>query len=142
MELGTSVTLISSVYLCGLSATVALVIYPSFAFVGEEHWLDFHRQHSTRITWAVGPAWLAQAGGLGIWLLRGPHQTWPSWIITATAAFAAVVLTMVAAVPIHSQLSHGFDETLHHRLLRYHWFRTLAWSLCAGGATWALVQIS
>jgi hypothetical protein len=142
MNLGVIITLIASVYLAGLSVTVGLVTYPSFRFVEDENWLSFHRHRSSRITWAVGPAWLSQALGLGIWLFAGPQQTWIAWALTGASALLAVLLTVFGAVPIHQQLRGGFDQTLNQRLLTYHWLRTIAWFICVGGTTWALAQIS
>jgi hypothetical protein len=135
------VTMAASWCLVGLSITVALVIYPSFFVVGPATWPAFHRQHSSRITWAVGPPWLLQAIGLGLWLLAGPRSTWWAWILCSTAAILAVVVTIVSAVPTHERLSAEFSHSLGRRLLVAHWVRTITWLIAALAPSLALAQL-
>lgn len=71
MHLAIVCTVAASWYLVGLSVTVGLVTYPSFARVGDADWVRFHDHHSVRISWAVGGAWAAQVLGLVWWLERG-----------------------------------------------------------------------
>ena len=135
------VTMAASWCLVGLSTTVALVVYPSFFVVDPASWPEFHRQHSSRITWAVGPPWLLQAIGLGLWLFIGPRSTWWAWILCSTAAILAVVVPIVSAVPTHERLSAEFSENLGQRLLVAHWVRTVLWLIAALAPTFALVQL-
>jgi hypothetical protein len=64
MDLAIVCTVAASWYLVGLSVTVGLVTYPSFARVGDADWVSFHGPHRVRISWAVGGAWAAQVLGL------------------------------------------------------------------------------
>ena len=46
--------------LVGLIWTIQLVHYPSFSFVAEDHFLEFHRHHTRSITWVVMPLMLVE----------------------------------------------------------------------------------
>ena len=132
------VTVISSWYLVGLSVTIALVVYPSFDLVDDASWPAFHRQHVARITWAVGPAWAAQALGLAWWLLRDPHLVTTSWWLSSLGAAASVVFTVGWAIRFHECLHTAYDPQLGRRLRRVHWWRTVSWLVAAVAATTAL----
>jgi hypothetical protein len=119
-------------YLLGLGLTVGLVIYPSFRCVGATQWQEFHTAHQRRIAWAVGPGWVAQASGV-LWWLGSHHRVVPG-SIHATFALAGVVLTIVAAIPLHRRLAQRFDDREVARLIRWHWWRVACWAICAGVA--------
>jgi hypothetical protein len=134
---------IAAVFLTGLSWTVALVVYPGFAEVGPtEAWPRFHAAHSRRITLAVGPPWAVQGLTMLGLLIDRPADD-PLWLVllTAVAAAATVVTTVVGAVPIHTRLA-TFDPLLLRRLLRWHAARTLAWTASAAGGVALLVLAS
>lgn len=127
-------------YLLGLSVTVALVVYPAFARVGAAEWFAYHRQHSSAIIRAVGPAWLVEGIATLGWLLQRASADGGGWLtvfalVHAVAAAASVVLTVAGAVPRHQALAGGFDAVAHGRLLAVHRWRTAAWALAALSAT-------
>lgn len=131
---------VSGWYLLGLSVTVALVVYPAFARVGAAEWPDYHRQHSSAITRAVGPAWLVEGLATVGWLVQRGFVDGGAWLtalalVHALAAAASVVLTVGGAVPRHQALAGGFDAGAHGRLLTSHRWRTLAWAIAAVTAT-------
>jgi len=123
----------------GLAITTALVIYPSFTRVGEGEWVRFHHHHTWAISLAVGPAWLAQAGGLLWWVFAQGHVTW-TWVLCGSCALAAVMVTVVSAVGRHNALAHTFHRDVHRGLLVAHWVRTALWCVGAGVATAALMH--
>ncbi len=131
-------TVASSWYLVGLSVTVGLVVYPSFDLVEGPRFGAFHRHHVARITWAVAPAWAAQALGLVLWFVRAPGVAPASWWWSADGALSALVVTATSAVPRHRRLEHGFDPRVTRNLRGAHWVRTVAWVLSAIAATTAL----
>jgi len=137
MHLAIVFTVAASWYLVGLSVTVGLVTYPSFARVGEVDWARFHDHHSVRISWAVGGAWAAQVLGLVWWLGRGNAGI--AYWITALAAVAAIAITLLVAVPVHHQLSHARSASVLARLRRVHAVRTACWLVAAVAATSALL---
>jgi hypothetical protein len=124
---------VAAVFLAGLSWTVAVVVYPGFAEVGSRSWTAFHAAHSRRIALLVGPPWAVQGLTVLGLLLDRPDGV-PLWLVLLIGAAVAttVVTTIVGAVPIHERLGNGFDPALLRGLLRWHAFRTAAWTLAAG----------
>lgn len=119
----------ADLYLVGLGVTVALVIYPSFHFVGAGQWSNFHGAHTRRMAYSVSPAWALQGIGSLWWLLDGPIRA--LGVVHALAALAAVALTVFKAVPIHQRLERHHDSVDIRQLQCWHLVRTLAWILCA-----------
>jgi repressor LexA len=117
--------LVADAYLVGLGVTVALVVYPAFADVGAAQWPSYHARHVRTITWAVAPAWFAEAVATVGWLATSHLSTWS--ILHALAAALTVVTTVVGAVPAHDALASGYRDDLGRRLRTWHWVRTFAW---------------
>ena len=137
---GIVVTAASSWYLAGLSWTVSLVVYPAFARVGPREWQAYHLAHTRAIVPAVGPAWLAEAIGIVMWLSAPPNGTARPLAVCAVAAGATVVLTATLAIPAHAALATNFDRDAWIALQRSQSFRTAAWTIAALAATTALVK--
>ncbi len=109
---------------------VQLAIYPLFNGIGIEGFTPYHRRYTTAIGWIVGPLMLAEAGAtLALWLL-GERSA----LFYAASALLGLnwVMTALVQVPLHRQLSGGFDATAHRRLVWSNWFRTAAWTARAG----------
>ena len=136
MRLAIILTSSASWYLVGLGVTVGTTTYPSFALVGDEDWAAFHDQHSTRISWAVGPAWVAQAAGIIWWFTSGAEVG--AWWFTAVLALGAVAMTAGMAVDLHRQLGVARSTAILKRLRVVHSLRTVAWIGAALAATIAL----
>lgn len=127
-------------YLTGLIWTVQVVHYPSFAQVAPEKFVEFHRQHSTRMSWVVmAPmvlelglaAWLAWSGralGAGVW-----------WSLALVLLVWAA--TFFVSVPFHNRLALGYDYVAIDGLVRTNWLRTLAWTARSGLVGWLLWQV-
>jgi len=117
--------LITDAYLVGLAFVVGIVVYPAFRAVGLHEWSEYHGQHSSAITVAVGPAWLAQGVLCTAWILNGPQRA----IALAHALFAllGVVVTIFGAVPQHNAIATQRTLTHLRKLELWHWIRTLAW---------------
>jgi hypothetical protein len=132
--------LVAVLFLVGLSWTVAVVVYPGFAEVGDG-WTRFHAAHSRRMTLVVAPPWAVQGVTVLGLLLDRPAGVPLGWVLVAGAAGAAtVLLTVLGAVPMHTRLGAGFDRALHRRLERSHAWRTLAWTVA--GAAAVVMQLS
>lgn len=123
----------SDVYLVGLGLTVALVVYPSFHLVGANQWTSYHDSEVRRIGFAVSPAWILQGVGSLWWIVSGPHRGVA--FIHAIVALAAVLITLVKAIPAHRRLGRHSDSQDIHLLQRWHWLRTVAWIATALLAT-------
>lgn len=114
----------------GLVWFVALVHYPLMAEVGAAEFPRYERLHQQRTTWLVAPLMTAEAA-LAAWLAFAPPPAIPSGQIYAGAALLAAIWlsTFAVQVPLHAQLSRGFDTRVHRRLVATHWGRTALWTL-------------
>lgn len=113
--------------LVGLIWTVQLALYPIFSSVGPGEFKEYHNRYTDQITWVVAPLMLAELL-TGAWLvIQGARDL---WLLLSLAPLALNWLsTWLVQVPLHRQLSAGFDAHVHRRLVATNWWRTLAWTL-------------
>jgi hypothetical protein len=124
--------------LVGLTWTVQMVQYPSFALVGAAEFAAYHKHHTTRMSWIVAPLmggelltgvallWIGPAGLSGALLWTGLGLIALNWGWTA-----------FVAVPLHARMSHRADG-LKRALVKANWVRTVAWS---ARGVWALAAV-
>jgi hypothetical protein len=117
-------------YLCGLVWVVQLAIYPLFARIGRAEFTAYHAAYTKRITWAVGPAMLAEFVLSALMVFRAPASPW-AW--TGAGLVALVWLsTACLQVPLHNRLATlGPEPSLITRLVATNWLRTAAWTVRA-----------
>lgn len=137
---------VSGWYLLGVSATVGLVVYPSFDLVGSAEWPKFHAAHTRAITTAVGPGWVvegvATAGWLAAALTSRPVGAGSVTValVHALAAAVPVALTVGAAIGVHRALgapalTAPARTAAVRRLLVVDHLRSGAWTLAALSAS-------
>lgn len=124
-------------YLTGLIWTVQVVHYPSFAQVAPEKFVEFHRQHSTRMSWVVMAPMVLELG-LAAWLVwSGRALGAPVWWSLALVLLVWAA-TFLVSVPFHNRLAHGYNYVAIDGLVRTNWLRTLAWTARSGLVGWLL----
>jgi hypothetical protein len=113
----------------GIIWFVQLVHYPLFDRVASDRWMEFHRAHSTRITWIVAPLMLLELVAAIYFYVS------PAGIMNRSEKEIAAVLvifiwlsTFALQVPQHNRLAKGFLADAHRRLVVTNWVRTIAWS--------------
>ncbi len=114
----------------GLIWFVQVVHYPLMNRVGEQQFAAYERLHQQRTSLVVIPLMLTElATTVALCWLR---PTGPAgWLCWGAAALLAVVWlsTFLLQVPAHEQLSTGFSDAPHARLVATNWVRTVGWSL-------------
>ncbi len=115
--------------LVGLIWFVQVVHYPLFGHVGRDAFAPYEEQHTRRTGWVVGVLMPLEAI-TALWLVvRPPPEVGTAWFLLGLALVGALWLTtLVVHVPLHRQLSRGFDTYLGNRLVRTNWIRTILWS--------------
>lgn len=113
----------------GFIWTIQLLAYPQMARVPHAGFVEFERSHQTRVTAVIalfGPAEVVTAG----WLLLDPGEI-PRLLTLAAGLILAAIWTSTGlfSAPLHARLAGGFDATLHRRLVRANWLRTIAWTV-------------
>lgn len=126
-------TLINQVHLAvtailvGLIWVIQIIHYPSFFYVKEDYWEEFHRLHSQRISYLV--AWLMPLE-LGLTINYAFIQSYS--LISLFLLFLVAFIfgsTFFIQVPLHQKLGAGKDSHLIYRLVKTNWMRTVAWSI-------------
>ena len=120
-------------YLCGVIWLVQKVHYPSFQFVSQKAFLEFHRFHSQSITPVVAPAMVLEllSSIALLWLHRGEWL----WLLNFLSVVLIWGVTFGISAPLHKKLAEHRNWTsaplLIHRLIATNWLRTGLWSLRA-----------
>jgi len=126
------VQLTATLYLTGLIWVIQVVHYPLMNRVPAEAFVEFHDQHSRRISSiVVAPMVIELATVIGLLILRPasvPHK-----LLALSAILVALLWlsTFALQVPLHRKLATGFDPSVHRALVRGNWIRTVAWTLRA-----------
>lgn len=116
----------SSLFMTGLIWYVQLVHYPSFLYVEEDRFPEFHAMHSRFTGLIVGPVMLTELGTSFFLFINN------SWLGYQAIGFYLVVLiwfsTAFLSVPSHSILSDDKSESEINKLVSTNWVRTVLWS--------------
>jgi len=122
--------------LVGLIWTMQVVHYPLFAKVGRTDYPAWQRSHMRRITVLVGPLMIAEAAtaiGTLAALVHVRNGALIPWAGSGLCLLAAIWLaTAFVQAPLHKRLACGFDSSVHRRLVRTNWLRTLMWTARGG----------
>ena len=119
----------STFLLTGLIWMVQIVHYPLLQTVGSTHFRAYHRAHTTRISWLVGPAMtLELISALLLYQLETPpHHT----IVYLAGLLLVVFLWVTTAfvqIPLHQELSIAPTNQTLERLVQTNWIRTSVWT--------------
>ena len=124
------VHLASTWFMVGLIWFVQVVHYPLFAEVGRDSFAEYEKRHTIQTSWVVGPPMLAEISSAAFLVFAD------SSLLDSTAFVASLVLlgviwasTALFQMPMHGRLSHGFEASVHRRLVGSNWIRAFAWSL-------------
>lgn len=101
---------------------VQLIIYPSFRYTEEHHFINWHKRYTTLISLFAVPLMIIQAGIEAILMPYGARWLRILLIISAWAA------TISLSVPCHKKLQHGKDMSIINMLVASNWIRTVLWS--------------
>lgn len=130
----------SSFFMMGLVWYVQLVHYPSFHFVDEDRFTEFHTHHSLKTGFIVMPV-------MSLELSTSAALAWSDgWLTLNALGFYVVILiwisTLFFSVPKHNALTHGKVDSLITRLVNTNWIRTALWSIKSGLSFWILFHLS
>lgn len=132
--------LIATAFLTGLIWFVQVVHYPSFGKVSPESFDTFHHFHVPATGSVVIVPMLAELI-LAFAMLGFANEMigWHKWVLSGIV-FAVWGLTFLIFVPLHGQLSAGFNQEVIDKLVRWNWSRTILWSLRLVGLTILVVK--
>ena len=131
----------ATLFLGGLIWTIQAVHYPLFAVVGRSEFVDYEREHQTRITRVVAPAMLVELLTAFLLLVRAPEGIPYGLLVTGAALVVWIwISTATEAVPRHRELELGFNEEAHRGLMQANWRRTFLWTVRCGLVLWMLAS--
>lgn len=119
-----------SCFLCGLIWVIQAVHYPLFAKIPSEAFAHYEADHQKRISFVVVPAMVLELAS-AIALVLNPPPSLPINLLVINIILLALIWisTFALQVPLHRNLSRGYDARAIDRLVRTNWIRTLGWTL-------------
>ncbi len=128
MDITEFIQLVSVLYLSGLIWTIQLVQYPSFRYINEQEFSQFHQHHYKRISIVVAPAMMVELIS-GIYLLfREPSYGGKIHLLLLGILFIIWLSTFLIQVPIHRRLEKGKNMQEINALVKTNWIRTIGWT--------------
>lgn len=104
---------------------VQLIIYPSFLYTEEEHFVSWHNRYSGLIGLIVAPLMLVQVGVEITYVLQDDYR-----LLRFLMILVIWLSTLSLSVPCHSRLhKDGKNQLVIKRLVASNWIRTILWSL-------------
>lgn len=104
-----------------------IVVYPLMNRVGADHFNLWHSHYTSAMGSCVGPMMLAELGTAAWLLFSGKRE--PAFLVSLGLLAVIWFSTAFIQVPLHHQLSQGFDPITHEKLVTTNWIRTAAWTL-------------
>lgn len=120
--------IVSAFILVGLILTIQFVHYPSFRYIANRQFEEFHHFHSKRISFVVIPLMLVElVSSLILYLNNQDNMISIVFLINLILVVSIWALTFLGIVPIHNQLAKAFDSLTFKKLLLFNFFRTILW---------------
>ena len=118
--------LISTAIIVGIIWVIQVVHYPSFYFIERDEYVSFQKFHMDKISYIVVPVMLIESIS-GFILIYNELNT--VLLISMILLFFIWVLTGTFFVPIHQNLTSGYQEELVEKLVKINWVRTIFWTI-------------
>jgi len=120
--------IVSAFILVGLILTIQFVHYPSFRYISNRQFEEFHRFHSKRISFVVIPLMLVElVSSLILYFNNRYYMISTFFLINLILVVSIWALTFLGIVPIHNKLAKAFDNLTFKKLLLFNFFRTILW---------------
>lgn len=134
------VHLTATLFMVGVIWFVQVVHYPLFGRVGSDAFTRYEADHTRLTTYVVMPPMLVEMGTALLLLAWRPAEA-PAWLPWLGVSLLAVIWgsTFLLQVPCHEQLTGGFAQEVHHRLVSSNWVRTVCWTARGVIAVWLVV---
>lgn len=123
--------LLTSYYMLGVIWFVQVVHYPLMGQVGREGFIAYEQAHARLTTYVVLPPMVTELITAGLLCWYSPEWAW--WWANLVLVLLIWGSTFLVQVPLHGKLVEGFDASVHRRLVRTNWVRTVAWTVKAVG---------
>ena len=106
---------------------VQIIIYPSFKYIKDSEFKQWHLKYMRSVGFLIGPIMLAQIVLLSLFAYTSPY---PINLLRLLLLLSCWILTFVFSVPLHRKLERGIAmEMSKEKLVHTNWYRTITWSL-------------
>lgn len=119
---------LSSIYMCGVIWLIQLIHYPSFVYISQSQFQQFHSQHTQVMGLLVGPVMVIELLA-GLWLSM--TVTTKYTLVHLFLVVCLWLLTFFISVPLHNKLASGYDASVIQSLIKTNWPRTILWTFKA-----------
>lgn len=118
----------STLIMVGLILFVQIVHYPLMARVGTEHFGAYESGHTFRTGLLVIPLMVTELAS-ALWLAAIPAAAEDRVVALAGLGLLAIIWSSTAFLqaPAHHRLTKGFNASVHRKLVRTNWIRTVSW---------------
>jgi hypothetical protein len=123
------ISFLSGLFMTGVIWFVQIVHYPLFSSIDESDFLSFHREHTKKTTWIVGPPMMFELFSSVLALYFSVDLPLLIRIISFSIVVLIFVSTAFIQVPIHDKLGSGKKSDLINKLVLTNWIRTFLWTL-------------
>ena len=116
-----------TIFNTGLIWTIQIVHYPLFLKVGEQNFLDYEGQHTSKISRLVIPSMIFELiTSILLVHLNGIESIFGLLLLLLSFIWLS---TFLIQVPLHRSLSKAYDSQNIYRLVHTNWIRTLIWTI-------------
>lgn len=105
---------------------IQILHYPSFFYVEEARFLNFHKFHTNRISWIVAPIMCIEFFSAIVLFVLQSDVFWV--FLNLVLTILIWIFTFFVSVPIHNLLSSKKEDRWIQKLIRTNWIRTVLWS--------------
>ncbi len=116
-------------FMTGLIWIIQIVHYPLFNQVGKDHFIEYEKLHTFKITWIVAPVMLLELSTAIFLLFKIDNSIFYINIILLIAIW---LCTFFIQIPQHQKLARGFYPKTIKQLVQYNWIRTILWTVRTG----------
>lgn len=128
-------------FMTGVIWIVQVVHYPLFSYADRTTYPAFADAHGRLITLIVGPAMLAELATALLLLAERPPALSSRTALVGLGLIAVIwASTALLQVPMHGQLSQGYEARAHGWLVTTNWIRTLAWTARGVLVGWVVLR--
>lgn len=119
----------TSFFMTGLIWLIQVVHYPLMAHVSEASFSTYHAYHSRLISLIVMPVMLLELISFVLLYVGEVPLRKVDLVALGMPLLLIWLTTAFLSVPAHNELTSGFNESAHQKLVNTNWIRTIAWSL-------------
>lgn len=135
-------TFASCLFMTGVIWVIQLVHYPSFFFVSDYWFADFHHFHTRSIILIVGPAMAVELGtAISLSFFYFSQLPLAFNIAQCVLVLLTWAITGLRFVPLHDQLGIKNEPETIDKLVANNWSRTVGWTARSIVLSWMIYSM-